>query len=67
MKNSRPETSQKRGAAFVEDGPERRPRLRDGDSDATGTGSAMVAIENRCTPDRTTAVRSMCKSFQLLL
>jgi len=28
---------------------------------------ARVAIENQCTPDRTTAVRSVCKSFQLLL
>ena len=27
----------------------------------------IVAIENQCTPDRTTAVRSVCKSFQLLL
>ncbi|QCD66217.1 hypothetical protein GBQ70_11380 [Halomicrobium sp. ZPS1] len=35
-----------------------------------GAGRAVVdivAIENQCTPDRTTAVRSMCKSFQLLL
>jgi len=28
---------------------------------------AIVAIENQCTPDRTTTVRSVCKSFQLLL
>jgi len=28
---------------------------------------SIVAIENQCTPDRTTAVRSVCKSFQLLL
>ncbi|MUV50258.1 hypothetical protein GJ630_11455 [Haloarcula sp. CBA1122] len=28
---------------------------------------AIVAIENQCTPDRTTAVRSVCTSFQLLL
>ncbi|NLV08886.1 hypothetical protein GOC74_02920 [Halomicrobium mukohataei] len=31
------------------------------------TGSTIVAIEHRCTPDRTTAVRSVCKPLQLLL
>ncbi|QCD64969.1 hypothetical protein GBQ70_04690 [Halomicrobium sp. ZPS1] len=29
--------------------------------------SVIVAIESQCTPDRTTAVRSVCESFQLLL
>ncbi|KAA9404831.1 hypothetical protein EGO51_15915 [Haloarcula hispanica] len=28
---------------------------------------AIVAIENQCTPDRTTAVWSVCTSLQLLL
>ncbi|RYJ08937.1 hypothetical protein ELS20_02020 [Haloarcula hispanica] len=28
---------------------------------------SIVAVENQCTPDRTTVVRSVCKSFQLLL
>ncbi|PCR91777.1 hypothetical protein CP557_15340 [Natrinema ejinorense] len=32
-----------------------------------GTGDAIVATESHCTPDRTTALRSVCKSFQLLL
>ncbi|QFU84774.1 hypothetical protein GCU68_19905 (plasmid) [Natronorubrum aibiense] len=27
----------------------------------------IVATENHCTPDRTTVVRSVCKSVQLLL
>jgi len=29
--------------------------------------ATIVATENHCTPDRTRAVRSVCKSFQLLL
>ncbi|KAA9405049.1 hypothetical protein EGO51_17115 [Haloarcula hispanica] len=29
--------------------------------------TAIVAIENQCTPDRTNVVRSVWKSFQLLL
>jgi len=34
---------------------------------AIARGKPIVAIENHCTPDRTTAVRSVCTSFQLLL
>ncbi|QCC53534.1 hypothetical protein DV706_02975 [Natronorubrum bangense] len=30
-------------------------------------GTAIVATESQCTPNQTTAVRSVCKSFQLLL
>ncbi|QCW04357.1 hypothetical protein FGF80_14455 [Natrinema pallidum] len=31
------------------------------------TGDIIVATESQCTPDRTTALRSVCQSFQLLL
>ncbi|AFO57833.1 hypothetical protein NJ7G_2604 [Natrinema sp. J7-2] len=30
-------------------------------------GRSIVATESHCTPDRTTALRSVCHSFQLLL
>ncbi|ARS89402.1 hypothetical protein B1756_06325 [Natrarchaeobaculum aegyptiacum] len=30
-------------------------------------GRSIVATESQCAPDRTTAVRSVCKQFQLLL
>ena len=45
----------------------RRTLLRQAAATAGAGAIAIVAIENQCTPDRTTAVRSVCKSFQLLL
>ncbi|NLV10335.1 hypothetical protein GOC74_10380 [Halomicrobium mukohataei] len=33
----------------------------------TASDRTIVAIESQCTPDRTTAVRSVCELFQLLL
>ncbi|RZH68011.1 hypothetical protein ELS17_00645 [Natrinema altunense] len=33
----------------------------------SSTATTIVATESHCTPDRTTALRSVCQSFQLLL
>ncbi|KAA9408799.1 hypothetical protein EGO51_03025 [Haloarcula hispanica] len=42
-------------------------RKRCGHKYSANDHTAIVAIENQCTPDRTMAVRSVYKSFQLLL
>ncbi|KAA9405495.1 hypothetical protein EGO51_02120 [Haloarcula hispanica] len=42
-------------------------RFRRGNARPIGVARTIVAIENQCTPDRTAVVRSVCKSFRLLL